>query len=451
MMTHHRTQSPLPLRTAGQLVLAVLLCPTVFPAAARPDGAPEPLAAPGHTTPPPTAAPAGTLTLAECLELAFQRQPRLAIQRASLAAAEDGKRALDALCIPTVLDRELPVRRQQAALGVTAAAAALDQAEREGVYAVTRTYFTVLYAREQERVARTVVGRLAAAHDAAQLALKSGARDITTADVNRVSVYLRLARTKQTQAVQGVKRALAALKEAIGLGPDGGVQVPPGRLAAPNQRPNRDEVIAGALARRGELIQASVLAEVTGLEVEAQGTSHRLRMQTFAAGSDIHSRQVPQGFHNGEYRPGAQPPEMPTLLAGSRGERVKHAESLHARAEAGLEETRNLIALEAEDAFLRWEEASREAPDARAAADTGDKLADDLTKQFTSGLKVKVEDVVSAQVLASQARSQYNEFVYHEILALIDLERITAGAFCAGLVGSAAQPQPAPANGNGAK
>jgi outer membrane protein TolC len=432
-------------------VLALLLGPLVPLANAQAEGGAEPIPAPGHTTPLPSEASLGTLNLAECLALAGQRQPRIAAQRASLAAAEDGRRALEALSIPALLDREIPVRRRQAALGVTAATAALDQAERETVYAVTRTYFTVLYARQQEGVARTVVERLSAAHEAAELAVKSGSREVTATDVNRAAVYLRLARTRRIQAAQGVKRALAALKEAIGLGPDADLDVAAGRLHEPSSRPSRDDVIALALARRGELVQASVLTDVTGLEVEAQGTSHHLKMQTFAAGSDIHARQIPQGIHNAEYRPGAQPPEMPTLLVGSRAERVKHAESLHARADAELEETRNLIALEAEDAFLRWEEASREAPEALVAADTGDKLADDLTKQFTSGLKVKVEEVVNAQVLASQARSQFNEYLFHEILALADLERITAGAFCAGLIEAVAQAQPVPENSNGAR
>src|SRR5262249_45269486 len=218
--------------------------------------------------------------LAECLALALQRQPRVAALRASLAAAEDGRRALEALCIPTILDREIPVRRQQAALGVTAATAALDQAERETVYAVTRTFVTVRSARERERVAKGVVGRLSAAHNAPQLAVDSGSKEVTTADVNRTIVYLRLARAQQTKAAQGVKRALAALKEAIGLGQDADLEVAPGRLSEPQARPDRDEVIARALARRGELIQAGVFAEVAGLEVEAQGTSHHLRMQT---------------------------------------------------------------------------------------------------------------------------------------------------------------------------
>ena len=247
-------------------------------------------------------------------------------------------------------------------------------------------------------------------------------------------VYQHLAETRQAQAASGVKRALVALREAIGLEPECILDVPAGRLPEPDVRPNRDEIVALALARRGELIQAGIFAQVACLEVEAQGTSVLQKMQTFAAGTDIHARQVPQGVRNSEYRPGAVAPEMPGLLVGNRPERVQHARALYARASAVATTARNLIALEAEDAFLRWEEASQEVSAARAAADAGDKLANDQNRDFIAGLKVKVEDVVNAQVLAAQARSQHNEFLYQQVLALADLERVTAGGFCAGLV-----------------
>jgi outer membrane protein TolC len=337
---------------------------------------------------------------------------------------------------------ELPSRRQQFGLGVLSAAAGLDQAERETVYAVTRTYFTVLYAREQQEVARGVVERLAATREAAQQALEAGARDVTSAEVNRTSVYLRLAQTRQTQAAQGVKRALVALREAIGLEPGVALDVPSGPLPEPEVTPSRDEIVRAALARRGELAQAGIFAQIACLEVEAQASNaHKRKMETFASGTDIHALQIPEGIHNSEYKPGAVPPEMPALLVGSRPERVQHARSLSSRAEAVVEATRKLIALEAEDAFLRWEDESQEANQAREAANAGEKLADELRKDFTSGQKVRVEDVVTAQVLASQARSQYNEFLYRQILALADLERVTAGGFCAGLVELAGRAQ----------
>jgi hypothetical protein len=191
------------------------------------------------------------------------------------------------------------------------------------------------------------------------------------------------------------------------------------------------------------MIQARLFAQIVWLEMQAQATSHRPRKETFAAGWDIHERQVPQGAHNNEYRPGAVPPGMPTLLVGSQAERVKQAQSLALRAQGVIETTRNLVALESEDAFLRWEEATRQVSEARAAVTAGDKLAETLSKDFISGLRVRVEDVVNARVVAAQAQAQLNEFRYRQIVALADLERATAGGFCAGLAG-APSPQPRP-------
>jgi outer membrane protein TolC len=375
----------------------------------------------------------GSHDLADCLQLALQRQPRIAVARSSLAAAEEGKQAIDNLRIPEIIDREIPYRRKQASLGVAAAAVGVDREEHETIYAVTRAYLGVLYARQQERIASGVVERLSAVHSTAEKQLKEGARDITAADVKRALVYVRQAQTRQIQAAQGAKRALASLREAIGVGSDAPFDVPAGTLPDSDVRLSRDEVLTLALARRGDLAQAGLFAQATCLEIEAQGTSLLNRKSTFAAGADIHAKQVPQEYHNGEYRPGAVPPEMPTMLVGSRAERVKRAEALHDRAEAAVEVTRNVITLEAESAFLRWEEASEQVPQAREAADAADQTADDLTRDYTAGLKVRTEDVINARVLAAQSRALYNQYLYNKVLALADLERITAGGFCARL------------------
>jgi hypothetical protein len=140
---------------------------------------------------------------------------------------------------------------------------------------------------------------------------------------------------------------------------------------------------------------------------------------------------------NNEYRPGGVVPEMPVLLVGPRARRVQHVRSLYVRALAMVETTRNLLALQAEDAFLRWEQASRQARLAGEAADAADKLAEGLRKDFIAMQKVRVEEVASATATAAQARAQSNEFLSRKIVALADLERVTAGGFCAGLVESA--------------
>src|SRR2546426_275558 len=109
------------------------------------------------------------------------------------------------------------------------------------VYAVTRTYFTVQYAREQDILARAIVERLAAIHQAAESQLKAGARDISDTDVNRTKVYLRVAETKQIEATQSAKLALRALREAIGLECNVALEVRSGPLPNPAAQPQERE------------------------------------------------------------------------------------------------------------------------------------------------------------------------------------------------------------------
>ncbi len=140
------------------------------------------------------------------------------------------------------------------------------------------------------------------------------------------------------------------------------------------------------------MIQSASAVRVTELEVDAQGTSLALTMRTFAAGSDVHAREIPQGVSNKEYRPSAIGLDMPTLLAGHRHDRMERARAFQARAAAVAEKTTNLIRLETEAAFLKWQD------------------ADGIT-------------------LADQAEAQYNEALYYHALALAALERVTAGGY----------------------
>jgi outer membrane protein TolC len=430
------------IRTAG-IPLALSLAPTAPAQEAAPIGTPTEMA---------VTAPANRpLTLPECLSLALQRQPTLAAAHASLAAAEEGSRSLDETRIPAAIVHELPFRRKQARLGVQINTAGVQLAEYETIYAVTRTYYTVIYARQQEQVARQVVAHLQATHDVTRRVLESGAsREVTANTLDRVTVYLRLAQARQVQTAEGVDRALAALKEAIGLGPDCPLQIPDERLPESQVTPQREAIICLALARRPELVQANAIAEVIVIEIDAQGSSMRHRMPTFAMDADLHARPIPQGIADTEYRPGAIGPEMPPELAGSRAVRMELARAYSARAAAVVDKTRNLIGLEADDTFRRWEEATRKLAQTRDAVAKGTKLAENMRRDYQAQQKVKAEDVVNAEVLAAQAEAQFNETLYQQILALAALERVTAGGFSAGLAGAppaklpAAPAQPAP-------
>jgi outer membrane protein TolC len=388
------------------------------------------------------AAPAAPLSLADCIRIGLERQPALAAHRASVAAAETQYRGLEDLRVPTFLRRDLPIRRRQAHLGITIARAGLEQAQWETIYAITRTYYGVLYARQQQRVAEDVVSNLKFYQErVSELVKKGESREWTTSTVDKITVYLRLAQTRREEALRGIERATAALREAMGIPPEMPLEIADAELPAPKVEVSREDIVALALARRGELVQVTTAERVVCLEIEAQDVTCGVKTQTFASVVDIHARPVPQGIENREYRPGAMGLEVPPHFAGPREARVERARELDARAVAVVEKTRNLIALDAADAHANWQEAHRRVPETRAAAEAGTRLAKTTREDFTSGAQVRIEDILTNEVLAGQARAASNEARYHELIGLASLQRVTAGGFDPGL---AAVAQPAP-------
>src|ERR1700687_1586779 len=167
-------------------------------------------------TPPPSA-----LDLAACRQLALNQQPALKAYRASKAAAAVKARALDDLRLAPLVAHDIPIRRKQSALGVQIAEARIAQAEQETLYAVTRNYLTVLYARKQDALVDKALENLRDLRDTVQDILKDGIRkDVTTRDLERINVLVLLAEGKQEEAKAGSPRALAALREAMGLETD---------------------------------------------------------------------------------------------------------------------------------------------------------------------------------------------------------------------------------------
>jgi outer membrane protein TolC len=435
-------------RASSTAVLLTWLPPT---ATAQP-GPAEPLALPQQ----PAAVQAVQIpvyTVGDCIAIAHQRQPAIAAARASLTAKVAARDGISQPRLSFALARDIDQRRQQAARGVQAAAAEVTQTEWETTYAVTRTYFTAIYARLQYDAAAEILTKLTLDRADLQRILDSpdAPREYNAAMLDRLDIAINLARARQLEGEQGVKRALAALREAMGMGLDcSSFQLADLTLPEPAVVPDKCEVINLALARRGEMMQALVFAGVTKLEVDAQGR-HWFRpiVRTFASASDIHSQPVPAGEANGVYRPGAVGPEMPSNLAGPKRARVEQAEAYSNRADAVVAKTRELIALEAEDAFLRWEEANRKIGFTREATTKARRYIDLLERDIKAGARIKPEEMTTNRVLATQASVAFNEALYQQILALANLERVTGGGFLAGFGAYPnVQSQPQARNGN---
>jgi hypothetical protein len=403
-----------------------------------------------------------TLTLGECIHIALEKQPALGGHRASVASAQAQLRSLEDLRLISLVSPQVPIRRKQAALGVDIARAGLCQAEWETVYAVTRNYISVVYAHDQLQVTRGLVESLRAARVGVQAALDAEAPGARREQLDQVDAYLQLAESRRKEADWGADRALALLREAMGVAPCFKFQAALAGLTVPKYSLTCKQAIDLALARRGELVQAADVAQVACLEIDAQGASHLFTVRTFASAVDIHARPIPQGFHNGTYRPDALGVEMPTVLVGHRQDRMDRARDLHGRAEAVVAKTRNLIALEAEHAFLKWQEAADKLQSTEQATGHAVRYAAATDRAWTSQgtpdiknqtekdlirnlyTRVKLQDQLNALVMRAQAQAAHNEAVYHHLLALADLQRVTAGGLCLELDGPPAAPPPSP-------
>jgi hypothetical protein len=390
-----------------------------------------PVSATGVVTNDKPAAPTveSNLDLATCKALALQKQPAIAAAQASLAAAIARQQALENLCVPTFLQRDLPKRRQQAGLGVTVGQASVLQAEIDTTYAVQFAYISYQYAHIQNRLVQDILAQVNR--------LESEIKKAVPADAAmhaKVYALRLLVRGRQAEAVVGMERALSSLREAIGL--DDCLHVPLlSGLPHPSAKPDCLAVVQLALTRRPEIIQASIGTEVTDLEISAQRARLlALSVWTFAAGSDLHVNALPTSSFSPGYRPGAVGPEMPVTINGKRNERVDQASIYHGRACDVLEKTRNLIRLETEQAYLRWKEASAKLAEFAAGVEQARKALPDLEKEGTIPQNAgQLTSFLDSARLVTDLRLELNRAHYDMLIALIALERATAGGFCPGL------------------
>ena len=374
------------------------------------------------------------LNLNDCVAIGLERQPAIAAARYSYGAAAAAQQGINGLpAFAGLLSRDLPTRREQASWGVNIAAAAVDLAKWETRYAVARNFYSVMYAHTQGDLLDKVVQKLKAARDKAQTFLEDPnikVKDLKVSDldIKNLDVLIATYQARQMEASVGLKKAIAALREAMAVDdcPLVLIQAP---LEVSIIELECRQVTALALERRGEMVQVNSALQVTNLEIEAQRRLFfKMQTKTFASASDVHSKPIPQGIANGEYRPGAIGLEMPVFMVGKRSDRVDRAEQFHGRATSVVDKTQNLVVLDAEIAFYNWEQAVgriKHLEQARKVAVDYSSLAN---KRFLeSNGKMAPDELVRARTLEEQTLATYNEALYAHLLALAALERVTAG------------------------
>ncbi|HEV3145964.1 MAG TPA: hypothetical protein VGZ47_18910 [Gemmataceae bacterium] len=414
------------LRRLTALLLCIPIVTAVVFAQAPPANGPDNL--------PPQNIP--VLTLPDCLAIGRSQQPAIQAAQQSLGAAQMAQRGLNEIKFGTrTFAKSVPVRRQQAAWGVNAAAANLYQVQADMDCAVSRMYFSVLYAREQTLLIDDIVRQLTATANTGESLLgKEGAPpDLNPVSLAKARLFLSLAKTKQAEAHKGSQLAMDGLREAMGIGPDCAFEVAADKLPEPLRGVKKDLIVCLAVSRRGEVIQADSAANITNLEIKAQSLTRVAKGHTSAAGGDFHAKPVPTGSFGDEYKPGAIGLDFPTLFVGPKETRMERAAYVNGRAGAVAEKTRNLVALEAAAAFLKWEEAITKMDETKPAAEDGDKILVKLKAALEGNVLQSYKDYLEMVVVVGQVKGQYNEARYNHAVALTEFERVTAGGFPAGI------------------
>ncbi len=377
------------------------------------------------------------LDLHAARKLALEKQPALAAAQASLAAALAKVKALDNLGTLANLARpDLCIRRQQAALAVLIAEARLHQVEIETRYSVTRLYWTAVYAQDQLRqVEQALEGKGQRGKNLRTIKEDLDKFRPERGEARWINDYhaslVQLAEGRLEEARSGAQRALAALREAMGLEDACPIACIDQKLPEFTTSVPCQEIMSLAMNHRPEVAQAKWLAEIFALEVEAQNKQNGPRGETFALGSDLHSIPLPAAQFGDEYRPGAVGPEMPAVLVGPRCLRVEQAQILHQRSLAVLAKVQGLVRLEAENTWLQWLEGQNKLPHLEEAANLGEKATqgalDELPKMGSTTTIAAMLDALMRQALF---RQQANQAQWQLALQAAALERVTGGKFC---------------------
>lgn len=391
--------------------------------------APPADAKPAANAPNPTAT---RLTLGECLAVGRDKQPMIRAAYHSYQAGAIGANALDRLgFVAGVVTPDLPFRKQQASRGRALGAAEIQKVTQESTQDITVLYYSYVYALQQEVTASDIIEQLEIYYEVAEGIVKSGVRD-PKMRMNQFSLYalqnvISEIKTQRLKAETGRRLALEALRDAMGA--DGSLNFVPADKQLPEMfggSVTQEQVVSEALARRPELAQAAAGVDAFRLEVCAQAAVKRTRqVPTLASGSDLHSKQVPMGVRNGEYKPGALAPEMPVGLVGKTEDRVARATELSLRQDALYDRTASLVRLEAAKAYLAWDAATRRAQEAKKKYERGRQLVEESRSAAIA--KQDPEILVTNEALAGKAQTEYVEAVFEHIKALAALERITAG------------------------
>lgn len=377
------------------------------------------------------------ITLSEALELMNQNHPRIHAAEASLRGSEAGLRGVQNLPLFAKLSPDMKFRRQQSELGIEVADAGLRQEIRDTSYGVARSYFLVVYSKQQRDLSNQVLDILGKNIKALELkrALKKTPED--EIKMQKLQLGLVEAKHKNSLATTGFERAKALLieeaggRKKIGLIEPMETEFPSYDLLGLLTPEFIEEMIEKTVVIREEVIKSSKASQILALEVNAQRSARfNPKFRTFASGSDLHYIPIGVQGRGENFTPEVITIEMPSSLVGKKTDRVARAQAFADRGAAVEESTKNLIRLEVRNAFQLLLETRTSFNELKKVEPELKKIISEL---HDAPLKFLNADNAELFERAGKMLGNYNHAKFITMDNLADLERITSGTFSVGL------------------
>ncbi len=377
------------------------------------------------------------ITLSEALELMNQNHPRIHAAEASLRGSEAGLRGVQNLPLFAKLSPDMKFRRQQSELGIEVADAGLRQEIRDTSYGVARSYFLVVYSKQQRDLSTQVLDILGKNIKALELkrALKKTPED--EIKMQKLQLGLVEAKHKNSLATTGFERAKALLieeaggRKKIGLIEPMETEFPSYDLLGLLTPEFIEEMIEKTVVIREEVIKSSKASQILALEVNAQRSARfNPKFRTFASGSDLHYIPIGVQGRGENFTPEVITIEMPSSLVGKKTDRVARAQAFADRGAAVEESTKNLIRLEVRNAFQLLLETRTSFNELKKVEPELKKIISEL---HDAPLKFLNADNAELFERAGKMLGNYNHAKFITMDNLADLERITSGTFSVGL------------------
>ena len=420
----------------------VLLCTVVCAQPTTSSPTPEP--SPDLTTP---------LTLADCLSIAWQRHPDVAIARAAATAARANARAQASQLYPhltagwsvresksgssavgtndarstqrdaqvsltyTIYETGRSTRIARARTSAHASEYTIANTRRTLTYDVTSAYYDLLAARRYAGVAMRAVADAQRHLQLVEERINAG--DAPRADIFPVQVEVAQARLDAIRAETDIKVATAALRALLSLPPATTFSLAD-TLPQREPPPGLDELMALADQQRPDLAQQHLSVRAAALALKSAQAEAGLKWE--AAASADYGRHTSTTGDSWQLRLGA---EYPLFDAGATAAGVTAASADAQSAQLRLDALQLDIQRQVEQAFHRGHQATAAIDAAVAARLSAQSNLAAAEAKYAEGLAIIIE-VTDAQLTLLRAELAEIQARYDSAIAYAALDNATA-------------------------